>query len=387
MKYCLSVCELNPLHYGHIKLISEMKTRGDAVILIMSGNFCQRGEAAVMNKYARARHAVLAGADMVVELPAVFSCAPAEIFAKGAIKLLSAIKGEKTLFFGAECGDREDFLKISDVLANESKEFKRVLKEELKLGSPFAAARLNALKKTTDADLKLLETPNSILGLEYAKAIKFFGSDMDICPVRRENNYSDKEFGKGYCSSLAVREAIECGKRKKAKGYIPDYVYGDLPTELPDFSAPALYSIMRSDAKDLKMITDCSEGLENRIKAIARGVRSLDELIDRLETRRYTRARLKRIVTANMLGIDRELTEKCLKANLYLKVLAIKEDRRDLLSLKTDKVPLLTRKTDLEKLSGTSRECFSKDVFACDLYSLVTNSKFNEFEMKVIKKQ
>ena len=386
MKFCLSVCELNPLHNGHIKLISEMKNRGDAVILIMSGNFCQRGEAAVTDKYARARHAILAGADMVVELPAVFSCAPAEIFAKGAIKLLSSIKGEKTLFFGAESGGKEDFIKLAGVLSDEDKNFKRVLKEELKQGAPFAVARYNTLKRTCpDTDLSMLETPNSILGLEYAKAISYFGSDIDICPIERENNFASNALGEKYCSSYAVREAIKEGKVKKVKSYLPDYVYGDLPKTLPDISKTALYSVLKADGKDLKRITDCSEGLENRIKAMARGVSSLNELIDRLETRRYTRARLSRIITANMLGLDREFTEKCLKANLYLKVLAIKNERKDLLSVKTDKTPVLTRKTDFEKLSGTSRDCFLKDVFACDVYSLSSGAKVNEFEMKIVK--
>lgn len=385
MKFCLSVCELNPLHNGHVKLINEMKKSGGAVILIMSGDFCQRGEMTVLDKYARARHAICAGADMVLELPTVFSVAPAEIFAKGAIKLLSSIKGEKTLYFGTENGEKEDFLKIADILSTEGKDFKAALKEELKDGSPFAQARYRALKRTVDADLSLMETPNSILGLEYVKAIKFYRSDMDICPVKRQDEYLDKSLDKEHISALAIREAIKNGERKKIKGKTPPDVYGDLPTELPEMDKIALYSLLTARASDIKHITDCTEGLENRIKTMAKNAKTFDELVDRLETRRYTRARLSRIITANMLGLSKEFTEKCLKSNLYLKVLAVNENRKDLLSIKTDKVPLLKRKTDAEKLSGTSRECFLKDALACEVYSLASGNRSNEFEMKVIK--
>ena len=183
MKFSLTVAEFNPFHNGHQILIDKMKREGDAVVVIMSGNFCQRGEAAVLNKYARARHAVLSGADVVLELPTVFATAPAEIFAKGAIKLLSGIKGEKTLFFGVETGEKDDFLFLADKLSNESKEYKAALKTELSTGAPYALACVNALKATERSrglNFDILDNPNSVLGLEYTKAIKFFGSDMAV---------------------------------------------------------------------------------------------------------------------------------------------------------------------------------------------------------------
>ena len=385
MKFCLSVCEFNPLHNGHVRLINEMKKNGDAVVIIMSGNFCQRGNAAVLDKYARARHAVLAGADLVIELPVAFATSPAEIFAKGAIKLLSEIKGEKTLFFGTERGEKEAFSRTADALLYESKEFKRALKENLSTGMPFAEARERALLDNSDADLTLLRSPNAVLGVEYVKAIKFFRSDMDFCPIPREDNYNDATVSGEHCSSLAVRSAIDDGKKKKAKGYMPNYVYGDLPEALPDISEIVLYSAIRATSHELKGITDCSEGLENRIKVLARECRDLSTLIDRLETRRYTRARISRILTNNMLGVTRDLSEKCLRSNLYLKVLAVNENRKDMLSIKTERSPLLTRKSDADRLSGTAKECFLKDVSANDVYSLITGKRLNEYEMKTVK--
>ncbi|MBO7368956.1 MAG: nucleotidyltransferase family protein [Clostridia bacterium] len=385
MKFSLSVCEFNPLHNGHLKLISEMKRSGDAVIIIMGGNFCQRGEAAILDKYTRARHAILAGADIVFELPAVFATSPAEIFAKGAIKLLNEIEGEKTLFFGAESGDRSAFLTTADIMTKESKEFKRVLKDYLSTGIPFAEAREKALVETEEVDLSLLKTPNSVLGVEYCKAIKFFRSDMDIHPILREDNYNDESLSGECCSALAVRSAIEGGKKKKVKKYLPSFVYEDLPDTLPDVGELTVYAAIRSSSKDLKEITDCSEGLENRIKVLARDCKDLKTLIDRLETRRYTRRRIARILTNNLLGITRDFSDKCLRSDLYLKVLAVNEDRKDLLSLKSGRAPFLTRKSDVDGLGGIAKECFLKDVFASDVFSLVTGKRYNEYEMKTIK--
>ena len=146
-----------------------------------------------------------------------------------------------------------------------------------------------------------------------------------------------------------------------------------------------VYAAIRSSNKDLKEITDCTEGLENRIKVLARDCKDLKTLIDRLETRRYTRRRIARILTNNLLGITRDFSDKCLRSDLYLKVLAVNEDRKDLLSLKSGRAPFLTRKSDVDGLGGIAKECFLKDVFASDVFSLVTGKRYNEYEMKTIK--
>ncbi len=388
MKFSLAVAEFNPFHNGHKILIDGMKREGDAVVVIMSGNFCQRGEAAVAGKYARARHAVLSGADVVLELPTVFATAPAEIFAKGAIKLLSGIRGDKTLFFGTETGEKEDFILLADKLLGESKEYKAALKKELSTGAPYALACVNALKTTEEGrglNFDVLDNPNSVLGLEYAKAIKFFGSDMDIRPIKRDNNYLSTSLVGEVCSALAIREALAGEKKKKIKGFVPKHVYADLNETTPTFDEIAIFKILENKSRKLREITDCTEGLENRIKAFAGGVRDLNELIDKLETRRYTRARLKRIIVNNMLGIERSFVDKCLKSNLYLKVLAVASDKKDVLSaLSGGKNKLVTRKADFEKLTGTARSCFEKDAFCNDVYNLVSGTHSNEFEMKVV---
>ncbi len=386
LKFCVSVCELNPLHNGHQKLIRLMKSQGDAVVLIMSGGFCQRGEIAVLDKYTRAKHAIKAGADVVLELPSVFASSPAEMFAKGAIKLLGSLPGEKTLFFGAEKPDKLAFLKTAEALQAETKEFKKALKEELATGSPYAKAREIALSKTSvGVDLSMLNSPNCILGLEYVKAIKFFGYDMDIEPILRDGGFNDLSLEGEFCSAGAIRKAIEEGKRKKIKPFVPDFVYHDLPNSLPSHEIEVIFSAIKASAKELKEVTDCTEGLENRIKVLARSSLSLEDLLSRLETKRYTCARLSRILTNNMLGITRELTEKCLKSNLYLKVLAVNEEKKDVLSvLSQSRNAIITRKADADRLSGTAETCFFKDVLSNDIYNLCSGKKTNEYDMKTV---
>ena len=187
MKIAVTICEYNPFHNGHLYSLEQIKkiSDADAVICVMSGNFTERGDIAVMHKYTRARHAILAGADMVIELPTVFATAPAEIFAKGAVKIAECLNGERTLFFGIENGDKEGLIATADYLLRETAEFKAALKEELQAGVSFAKARYNALEKINPPgiDLGYTLSPNNILALEYTKAIIERGYKTDIAPI------------------------------------------------------------------------------------------------------------------------------------------------------------------------------------------------------------
>lgn len=384
----VAVCEYNPFHNGHKLHIDRMKQTSDAVAVIMSGNFCQRGEIACLDKYARAKHAILSGADIVFELPTVFSVAPAEIFACGAIKLLDSLPADKTLCFGTEKGDAEDFYSVAKAVLTETKEFKEELKRELSSGAPYAVARCNALKTAyPDIDFSMLETPNAVLGIEYVKAILKNRYDIQIMPILREGGYNDVSLDGNFASALAIRSAIEDGKKNKVKKFVPECVFEDLPKSLPDFSQIALFRTLEASKIDLKNVVDCTEGLENRIKALSPGCKTVKELVDKAETKRYTRARLQRIITANALNITKDFTEKCLKSNLYLKVLAVASDKTWLLStLSGGKNKLITRKADADTLSGTQKACFLKDVYANDIYNLVTKNTTNEYEMKIVKR-
>ncbi len=356
----------------------------------MSGDFTQRGEIAVMDKYTRATHAIKAGADIVIELPTVFAVSPAELFAKGGIKLINYIDGEKTLCFGTESAKKDKLIATATALLNETKEFKALLKEELKTGVSIISAKVNALKKAgfNGLDFDLLKSPNNILGIEYAKAAISSKSDIELYPIIRDgNDYNDGQLhSDSMPSALAIRTAIKNDDKNSVKDFVPPFVFEDLPNALPDVSDLTFYSVLRSQKSDLKKITDCTEGLENRIKALSKTSDSLDELKENLKTKRYTFARLNRILTANLLGIEDNFVKKCLKGKLYLKVLAVNKKRPEVLShiSKCASVPLITRRSDGEKLEGIAKECFIKDVFANDLYNYTVKRKDGEYETKFI---
>ena len=390
MKIGLTICEYNPFHNGHLYSISQIKEQlnPDATVVIMSGNFTQRGEIAVMHKYQRAKHAIMAGADIVIELPTVFATAPAEIFAKGAVKLLSSLKGEKHLCFGIESGDKAGLLATATALSSESKEFKKLVKEFLKEGVSPAKAKQLALEKLNppDIDLGFTLSPNNILALEYTKSIIEEGYSMDILPIlRRGTGYKDKSAKENIASALGIRALIEEGKIKKCKGLTPDYVYEDLPKALPNVSDAVMIALNKATKEELSQITDCTEGLENRIKAHLKDCFELKELINKIATKRYTATRISRITLSALLGTSDAFMRKCLKSPLYLKVLAINEDRLDLLSSLSGEPPFIMRKSDTAKLSNVALKCFELDVKANDIYNQITKTKTNEFETKIVK--
>lgn len=389
MKICSIIAEYNPLHNGHLRQINYVKENSsyDYLAVFLSGNFTQRGEGAVLDKFKRASHAIKAGADIVFELPTVFATQSAEIFASGAVKLINSLPFEKVICFGAECGDKNKIINVAKSLLNETEEYKKVLKEELKNGVSLLKAREIALEKTkSDIDSEILKHPNNVLGVEYVKAILKNNYDIEIDVLNRSgSDYNDTSLSNKFPSALAVRNAIESGNIKDIKDFVPEFVFNDLPTKLPSFEKEIIYSLLSTPKKEIAKTLDCAEGLENRIKALVRENFTLEDLISKLSTKRYTTKRLKRIMLSNMLKIDKKLIKSALKKNLYLKVLAISSKSTNLLSLLSSaKYPLLTRKSDIKKLSKVSLEVFEKDVFANDIYSSVVNQKTNEFNMIIL---
>ena len=391
MKICFAVCEYNPFHNGHLLHINKIKQeiKPDCLAIIMSGSFTQRGEIALLDKYTRATHAIKAGADIVFELPTVFATGNAEIFARGAVNILSTVEGEHVLCFGTESGTKESLCTTAKELISESKEFKRLYKEELKTGVTSIRAKVSALSKMDieNLDCELLKSPNNILGIEYTKAILSSKSKLDIYPIIREGGgYNDTELYKDLSSASAIRKAIAEDRTKKTKSAMPEYVYNDLPKAIPNCDDLIFYSVLRAEKQDLKNVIDCTEGLENRIKALCKTSESLQELKDKLKTKRYTASRLSRILLSVMLSIEESFIRKCLASELYLKVLAIRKDKTNLLSelSKLTETPVITRKSDADRLVGIAKACFEKDVFANDVYNFVTKQKTNEYEMKII---
>ena len=175
MKIAATVAEYNPFHLGHLKQIEYIKKviNPERIVVIMSGNFTQRGEVALLNKFVRAKHAVLAGADAVIELPTVFATANAETFATGAINVLNSLGCVDGICFGIESGNKDEYLTLANAMLNETAEFKNALKTYLETGVSLAKAKFLAVKEVYGDKFneQLINSPNNVLGLEYVKAI------------------------------------------------------------------------------------------------------------------------------------------------------------------------------------------------------------------------
>jgi predicted nucleotidyltransferase len=373
MKICAIVCEYNPFHNGHLYQLQLARSLSgaDAVVCVMSGNFTQRGEPAIAEKHVRAAHAIQAGADAVLELPCAFSTSNAELFSKGAIKILSSIPLVKTLCFGAENADATAFLNAAKLLNNEPKEVSQRIKTLISTGTSYAKARAAAWSGLIDQDL--LSSPNNILGLEYTKALLAIGANIQILPIQRKGSgYSDAFLKENFSSATAIRNAIFTGE--SVSGNLPDFVKKDLtPFPLSQLETLEKHAILSTPTEALKKVCDCTEGLENALKKAAEQDQPLTEI---LTSARYTSSRIRRIALQNLLKIDETLIRESLCSPLYLRVLAVKKDNNRILSaLGESSYPIIARAHDEEKLQGAAKRCFECDVYAEKIYALLTNRK------------
>ena len=377
MKICAIICEYNPFHGGHAYQIAQAKEKSgaDFIVCIMSGNFVQRGDAAILEKHVRARHAILAGADAVVELPTVFATSNAEIFAKGGVKIATEL-GADFLSFGVENGTEEDFLLMAKKLIEEPKEISQKIKEYLAAGESLAKARAQAWQG--EIDEKFLLSPNNILGIEYAKAVLQSQAPIRLCPVQRTGgNHNQKNLKNGYASATAIREHLAIGKKSKIKRFVPPFVFKDLENKPKNglILAERLALLSRS-TEEIKRVLDCKEGLENALKKHAQTGNS--DIIEELTSKRYTSSRIRRILLQILLCVDETLIRTALQEELYFNLLAVNKEKTELLSLLGKNGNLICRAGDKEKLDGTAKAVFEKDEYANHIYSAITSQSKTE---------
>ena len=380
MKICGIICEYNPFHNGHAYLIERAKAESgcDAVVCVMSGNFTQRGEAAVLEKHARARHAVLAGADAVVELPAAFAVSPAELFARGGVRLLAAVPAFDCLAFGCERGGAEDFWRAARVCAGEGEAFRAALRERLDKGLSFTRARSEALAACGhEKEAELLRSPNNILGAEYARALLAERPEARILPVRRKGaGYADAALRAQFSSATAIRAALAAGRADELGGNLPAFVLDDL-RRAPDtaaFYTLAVCALLARPAEELQGILDCTEGLENRLRALAEQTADYEQIVQGATGKRYIASRIRRILAAAALGIGEKLVRESLAGELYLNVLAVRRGNAALLAaLGQARFPALLRAGDERALSAAAARCLAKDRLAEDVYAAITH--------------
>ena len=327
------ICEFNPFHAGHAHLIKSVKSAGDKIICIMSGNFVQRGEFAVYDKFTRAKTALENGADLVIELPPEQALLSAEGFATSAVKLAESLGIIDEIAFGAENADTAELKKIAELLKDPKVQGE--ISREMKSGISYPAARNKIIKSP------LLEKPNNILAIEYIKAASI--------PCR-----AIKRIGKGHdtddekYSASAIRKALS-----------PDEI-----STMQNCEKAVLFKLRSMSKEGFAKIADVNEGLENRIYEAARNAASLDELYALIKSKRYTLSRVKRIVLRAFLDIYGSETDVP-----AIRILGFNESGRALLAdikAKCDK-PIISRLADCE---GDLREYYLNQCAHTDAHSL-----------------
>lgn len=374
MKICGIICEFNPFHNGHKYLLSRARELSgcDYIVCIMSGSFSQRGDICVIDKFTRAKHAVLGGADCVIELPACFSTAPAEIFAKGALKILNSIPGFDTLAFG--CEDEADYYEFAEIVEKQQENFKRILSNNLSSGESFIKSYAQAFNQICGNGDVILK-PNNILAFEYAKTLFKEGKKINLLPIKRiGSGYNDEILKENLSSASAIRKNYNSAL---VNGNVPEFAVDDIRNIgdiEKDYKKSAKLILSRTDKTKLKRITGCSEGIENALKANIN--LSFDGIIEKTTTKRYSSSRIKRIICANFLKIYQSDCEKYLSSPLYLTPLAVKKDKKDELFsiLSQSEYPIVTSGTDASKLTGKAKACKETDDFAYEQWLQISGS-------------
>ena len=373
------VAEFNPFHNGHKYLIDTIKSNNEnTVTVVMSESFVQRGECACVSPYARTKMALQCGADLVLSLPVPYATASAERFALGGLSVLGGLGCVDSLSFGAECGNAEMLKKCADVLVSD--ELSDVLEKYLNEGVSFPVARQKAVEEISGKDMaEILSSPNNILGVEYIKAINKLGLNMDVNPITRKGvEHDSKVANDNICSASALREML--GKEKSFGDFLPEEALNILNEEIKNQKAPAsfnkletaiLYKLRSMSAEDFRELPDVSEGLEYRLFDAVKTSAYLDEILEKVKTKRYTHSRIRRIILCAILGIKKE---DVLAPVPFVRVLGFNENGAKILkkAKETATLPIITKSSEINALGEDAQrvfelECFSRDVFSLTL--------------------
>ena len=382
------VCEYNPFHNGHLLHLNESikACNADFTIAIMSGNFTQRGDVALFDKWTRAEMALKNGVDLVIELPVVYATSSAENFADGAIKILNSLGIVDYISFGSESGDIHLLNTVASILYNEPKELSNLINMQLKSGLSYPKARELAIstyfrgsKKYTEA----LENPNNILGIEYLKALK--KNKSNIVPITFKRNYSQynsTSVKNGIASATAIRELLK--NNKKIHRLVPFETYELIEKKLSShnflqdlsvFEKEIIFNLRRMSLEEISKIQDVTEGLENKIKYAANNFTNLEDLIENIKSKRFTRTRIQRILVYSLLGITKKDINLSKKSIPYIRVLGFNKHGKKIISAIAANNPKSKIIISLKKFldsnpDNSSRQFLSKDVLATNIYTL-----------------
>lgn len=329
------VSEYNPFHNGHQFHVEQTRriTDCDGVIAVMSGNFVQRGEPAVFEKYTRAAAAVAGGADLVLELPAMFAVQSAEFFAKYAVGMLAASGVVNYLSFGAETSDLSVLKQIASVCVEEPREYKAVLRDALAEGNSFPRARGKALESILDSEAaEIAAQPNNLLAIEYLKALEEYKEIVPVAVARKKAAHDSTIANSGFASASLVRQLV-CEKDiAAAKKFIPPCSFAKMqvckPKKTEDYTQAILTQLCKYSIEELRNLPDVSEGLEFRIYRAVRECGTLADLLEQIKSKRYPLSRLRRLLIHALLDMNKEDRQR---KPLYLKILDFNETGQKIL--------------------------------------------------------
>lgn len=343
------------------------------------------GDTSIIDKWSKAEIALKIGVDLVVELPTIYSISSAENFAEGAIKLLSAFGKDVTLSFGSECGDISALTQIANVLCSEPKEYLTILQHELTKGVSYPKARENALMFYLGDVRKyanILSSPNNILGIEYLKAMKKLKSNISAITIKRiGTDYNSVETVENIASATALRKLIF--SNKDISSYLPTFSfdilknnikYGKIVNSISCFEREIIYTLRKMSLSDIENLQDVTEGLENSIKSASDSCNNLEDLINSIKSKRYTRSRIQRILLYSLLNITKKDKIDSYKINPYIRVLGVSHRGKNLLSQISEnkKYPVITsvKKFIDNNNNKVLKSMLEKDILASNIYTL-----------------
>lgn len=383
------IAEYNPFHNGHLYHLNESKktTGATYTVAIMSGNFTQRGNTSIIDKWSKAKSALECGIDLVIELPVLYATSSAENFADGAIKILNSMNIIDYISFGAETSDIDILDNIANILYNEPKDYKNFLTNELQIGLSFPKARENALLKYLNNDkfVNVLSSPNNILGIEYLKALKKYKSKIQpVVMPRYEAGHNDIDYKGNIASGTAIRSLLKNNEFDTLKKLIPEYSFsnlieniniGHIVPDLSVFEREIILNLRRMSTDEISLLPDVSEGLEFSIKKAANSCNSITEFLNIINSKRYTSTRLQRILLYSLLGIYKNDMNISKSVEPYIRVLGFNEHGKHLISEVADANPNLNIITSVKKFTDKNlnqdlKIMLEKDIWATDVYTM-----------------
>jgi predicted nucleotidyltransferase len=376
------VVEYNPMHTGHIYHLEKTReiSGADFVVAVMSGDFTQRGEPAIFDKWTRSRIAVCNGADLVLELPFVFACNSAEYFATGALVILKGLGCVDALSFGSESGDIHKLESIAGFLAEETDEYRKALRSHLDGGLSFAAARGKSVVDNLGEEAgEILKSPNNILGVEYIKAARRMGWEAEIMTVGRIGDYHHRGIEGEMASATAIRTQLLDGNKEEILRFLPKQgraVLEEVPFRVgnPERMYPLIVSSILSGSEDkLKKIFSVNEGMENRMKREVRKHQTFSDFVDALVSKRYTKVGIQRMLIHTLVGFEKQ---DIYNYPPYVRVLAVNENGRTLLGQIKEK-GTLDMVTNINKVPMP--HLMKYDILASDLYNLSLGRNLYEY--------